>query len=191
MSRLIILASALMLGIGGAGCAPTIASQTVIVSGVGPVAVEQIEVEVVAVAPAFRLATVRQGRFVWDVFVPEPFGDLRRVQAGDRLRVSRVEGVALGARRTKKGARPGIAYTEAVSETLFQNLPEKFVARSLRITARFQAFDPVTGVVSYVGPAGPNSLKVVTPAVKEDLSHIRSGDMVDLTLAEAVYIQKL
>lgn len=182
---------AIMLALGGAGCAPVITSQTVLVAGVGPVEVEQIDVEVVAVAPALRMATVRQGRFVWDVFVPEAFGDLQRVHAGDRLQISRVEGVALGARRARKGARPGIVYTEMVDAPRFQNLPDKFVTRSLTVTARFQAFDPSTGIVTYEGPAGLGSRKVVDQAVREELSHIRRGDMVDLTVAEAVYIQKL
>lgn len=190
MVKVTSLTFALLLALGGAGCAPVITTQTVIVAGVGPVEVERIDVEIVDVDPSLRMATVRQGRFVWDVFVPEAFGDLRSIRAGDRLQISRVEGVALGARRARKGARPGVVYTETVSEPPFQNLPDKFVARSLTLTAKFEGFDPRTGIVSYVGPMGPRSLTVVDPAVKVELSHVRRGDMVDLTFAEAVYIQK-
>jgi hypothetical protein len=178
------------LTFGIAGCAPTVTSQTVMVAGLGPVDIEQINVEIVAVAPALRMATVRQGRFVWDVAVPEGFGDLQNVSVGDRLQISRAEGAVLGVRRAKKGARPGIVYTEIVSAPSFQNLPDKFVVRSLTLTARFERFDLATNMVSYVGPAGPRSLAVADPAIKEDLQRLRRGDMVDLTLAEAVYIQK-
>lgn len=184
-------AVAIILALGGAGCAPVITSQAVIVAGVGPVEVEQINVDVVAIVPEYRLITVRQGRFVWDVMVPPAFGDLKNISAGDRVRISRVEGVAFGARRAKKGARPQIVYTEATSSSSFQNLPDKFVTRTLTVTARFEGFDPSTGIVSYVGPAGPNSLRVADPVVREGLSHIRRGDMIDLTLGEAVYIEKL
>jgi hypothetical protein len=179
------------LTLSAAGCGPTITSRTVTVADLGPVDLEQINVEVVAVAPALRMATVRQGRFVWDVAVPEAFGDLRNVHAGDRLLISRADGAVLGARRARKGARPGMVYTEIVSAPSFQNLPDKFVVRSLTLTAKFERFDPATSMVSYVGPAGPRSLSVADPAIKEDLQRLRRGDMIDLTLAEAVYIQKI
>lgn len=182
---------ALMLALGSAGCAPVITSRTVVVAGVGPVEIEQIDVEIVAVAPEEQFVTVRQGRFVWDVLVPPAFGDLRNIHTGDKLSVSRVEGVALSARRARKGTKPSITYTEAVAGAPFQNLPEKFVARSLALTATFERFDPETNIVSYVGPAGPRNLTVVDPALRRDLRHFRRGDLVELTFSEAVYIQKL
>lgn len=190
MSKHLHWALAVSLALGAAACAPTITSQTVVVAGVGPVEVEQINVEIVNVEPATRIATVRQGRFVWEVYVPEVFGNLQNVGPGDRLDIRRVEGVILGARRARKGARPGIVYADAVGTPSFQNLPDKYVIRSLTLTARFERFDPTTGVVNYVGPAGPRSLTVVDPMIKEDLGRMRRGDMVDLTFAEAVYIQK-
>ena len=76
---------ALMLALGSAACAPVITSRTVVVAGVGPVEIEQIDVEIVAVAPEEQFVTVRQGRFVWDVLVPPAFGDLRNIRAGDKL----------------------------------------------------------------------------------------------------------
>lgn len=182
---------AVMLALGSAGCAPVITSQTVMVAGVGPVEIEHIDVEIVAVAPEEHVATVRQGRFVWDVLVPPAFGDLSNIHPGDKLSISRVEGVILSARRARKGAKPSIIYTEAVSGPPFQNLPDKFVARALTVTARFERFDPETGIVSYVGPAGPQSLSVIDPVLKRDLRHFKRGDLVALTLAEAVYIEKL
>lgn len=191
MSKLSVLTIAAVLALGSAGCAPVITSQTVIVAGVGPVEIEQIDVEIVAVAPEEHVATVRQGRFVWDVLVPPAFGDLRNIREGDKLSISRIEGVALSARRAKKGTKPSISYTETVVGAPFQNLPEKFVARSLALTATFERFDPATNIVSYVGPAGPRRLSVVDPALQRDLRHFGRGDMVELTFSEAVYIQKL
>lgn len=190
MSKIQGLTVAVMLALGGAGCAPVMTTQTVVVAGVGPVEVEQINVEVVAVAPEYQVVTVRQGRFEWDVLVPPAFGSLQNLRAGDKLQISRVEGVILGARRARKGARPGIVYADAVGAPSFQNLPDRYVIRSLTLTARFEQFDPATGVVSFVGPAGPRNLTVVDSTIKDDLRRMRRGDMIDLTFAEAVYIQK-
>lgn len=183
-----VLAVALATGL--AGCAgPMVTSSTVIVAGVGPVEVEQLDVEIVDVEPSERLVRVRQGIRSWDVAVPEVFGNLQNIQPGDRVEIRRVEGVILGAKRARRGAKPGIIYTEAVSGP-FQNLPDKFVVRSLTVTAQFRAFDPATGIVSYVGPLGPRSLTVVAPDIKQDLRRLRPGDMVELTLAEAFHFQK-
>lgn len=190
MSRLNNWAILLMLAIGGAGCAPVVTTQTILVAGVGPVEVEQITVEVVGVDVLTRTVTVRQGRFTWDVSVPEIFGTLENLNTGDRLEIQRAEGVILGARRARKGARPGIVYADAVGSPSFQNLPDKYVIRSLTLTARFESFDAATGVVSFVGPAGPRSLTVTDPMIKTDLARMRRGDMIDLTFAEAVYIQR-
>lgn len=191
MSKRMSWALVVALGLGVAGCAyPTVTSQTVIVAGVGPVEVERIRVEVAAVDPAARMVIVRQGRFAWDLAVPDVFGDLQGLSVGDRLDIMRAEGVILGARRARKGARPGIVYADAVGEPSFSNLPDKYVIRSLTLTARFERFDPATGIVDFVGPAGPRSLTVTDQRVKDDLRRIRRGDMIDLTFAEAVYIQK-
>ena len=184
---------AISLAIGAAGCAttPTVTSETVIVAGVGAVEVERIDVEVVTIDPATRIVVVRQGQYAWRVMVPEIFGDLNGVRPGDRLQIRRVEGALLGARRAKRGARPEIVYTEEVSAPRFQNLPDRFVERSLTLTAKFERYDPATGMVSYVGPAGPRTHRVVDPDIAKDLRRLRRGDMVDLTFAEAIHVMKL
>lgn len=185
-----ILAVALAAGI--AGCAgPTVTTSTVVVAGLGPVDIEQMNVEVVDVQPAERIVVVRQGVRSWHVAVPAVFGNLQNIQPGDKLEIRRAEGVILGARRARKGAKPAIVYTEAVSGPPFQNLPDKFVVRTLTLTARFQAFDPSTGVVSFEGPLGQRSLTVVDPTIKQDLTRIRRGDMIELTFAEAFHFQKV
>ena len=182
---------ALALAVGVAGCAgPTVISNTVIVAGVGPVEVERLDVEVIDVEPSERLVRVRQGSRSWHVAVPAVFGNLQNIQPGDRLEIRRVEGVILGARRARKGAKPGVVYTEAVSGP-FQNLPDKFVVRTLTLTAKFQAFDPGTGMVSFVGPLGARSLTVVDPDIRQDLTRLRRGDMIELTFAEAFHFQKI
>jgi len=175
-----------------AGCAttPMVTSQTVIVAGIGPVEVERLDVEIAAVNPAERIVVVKQGRQTWPVAVPEVFGNLQNISPGDRVEVRRVEGVILGARRARKGAKPAIIYTEAAADSSFQNLPEKFVVRSLTVTARFEKFDPATNVVSYVGPAGARTHTVSDPDIQNDIRRLKRGDMVELTFAEAFLLQK-
>lgn len=186
----VIFAVSLAVGVAGCATSPTVTSQTVIVAGVGPVEVERLDVEVVDVRPAERIVVIRQGRQTWPVAVPEVFGNLQNISAGDRVEVRRVEGVILGAKRARRGAKPAIIYMEAASDPSFQNLPEKFVVRSLTVTARFESFDPATGVVSYVGPAGPRTHTVSDSAIQNDIRRLRRGDMVELTFAEAFHFQK-
>ncbi len=175
-----------------AGCAttPTVTSQTVIVAGVGPVEIERLEVEVASVDPARRRVVVKQGRQTWPVAVPEVFGSLENLRPGDRVEVRRVEGVILDVKRARKGAKPAIIYTEASADSSFQNLPERFVVRSLTVTARFESFDPATNIVSYVGPAGPRTHVVVDPDIQSQLGGLKRGDMVELSFAEAFLLQK-
>lgn len=184
---------AFSLALGAAGCAtyPTVTSETVVVAGVGAVEVERLDVEVVTVNPATRIVVIRQGDYAWRLMVPEIFGDLNALRPGDRLQIRRVEGALLGARRAKRGARPEIVYMEEVSQPRFQNLPDRFVERSLTLTAKFERYDPATGIVSYVGPAGPRTHKVVDPEIANDLKRLRRGDMVDLIFAEAIHVQKI
>ena len=190
MPRHISLIVALSIAAGVAACAPypEIASETVIVAGVGPVEIERLNVRVVSIDRTDRSVVVEQQGNTWRVDVPPAFGNLERLREGDRVEIRRIEGALWDIGRSRRGARPGIVYTEAAGEPQFQNLPDRFVVRTITLTARFERFDAATSVVSYVGPFGARSLKVADPTLKADLLRLRRGDMVDLTLAEAFYI---
>jgi hypothetical protein len=190
MLKKISVIAAISFALAGCATTPTVTSQTVIVAGIGPVEVERLDVEVAAVNPAERIVVIKQGRQTWPVAVPEVFGNLQNIGPGDRVEVRRVEGVILGAKRARKGAKPAIIYTEAAADSSFQNLPERFVVRSLTVTARFEKFDPATNVVSYVGPAGPRTHVVADPEIQNDIRRLKRGDMVELSFAEAFLLQK-
>lgn len=190
MLKKISVIAAVSFALAGCATTPTVTSQSVIVAGVGPVEVERLDVEIAAVDPAARIVVVKQGRQTWPVAVPDVFGNLQNISPGDRVEVRRVEGVILGARRARKGAKPAIIYSEAAADSSFQNLPEKFVVRSLTVTARFEKFDPATNVVSYVGPAGPRTHVVADPEIQTDIRRLKRGDMVELSFAEAFLLQK-
>lgn len=190
MLQKISLIAAVSIALAGCATTPVVTSQTVVVAGVGPVEVERLDVEVAAVNPADRIVIVRQGRQTWPVAVPETLGDLQNLRAGDRVEVRRAEGAVLSAKRARKGAKPGIVYSETVADASFQNLPEKFVVRTLTVTAKFESYDPATNVVSYVGPAGPRTRIVSDPDLQNDARRLKRGDMVELTFAEAFHFQK-
>jgi hypothetical protein len=190
MSRFIGPFFAVALALGAAGCstAPIATSETVIVAGVGPVEIERLSVRVVSIDRESRSVIVEQRGYKWLVEVPPLFGNLENLREGDVVQISRVEGVIVDVRRPRRGSKPGITYTEAASDPIFQNLPDKFVARSLTLTAKFERFDAESSVVHYVGPFGPRSLAVTDPAVKAELRKFKRGDMVDLRFAEAFHI---
>ncbi|CAD5281905.1 conserved exported hypothetical protein [Bosea sp. 62] len=190
MLQKISLIAAVSFALAGCATTPVVTSQTVVVAGVGPVEVERLDVEVAAVQPADHIVVVRQGRQTWPVAVPETLGDLQNLRAGDKVVVRRAEGAVLSAKRARKGAKPGIVYTEMVADSSFQNLPEKFVVRTLTVTAKFESYDPATNIVSYVGPAGPRTRIVSDPEIQNDARRLKRGDMVELTFAEAFHFQK-
>lgn len=190
MSKHIGLIVAISLAAGLAGCAttPEVTIQTVIVAGVGPVDIERLNVRVVSVDRPNRSVIVEQRGHTWLVDVPPVFGNLENVREGDMVDISRVEGVVVEVRPSRRGSRPGITYTETASTSTFQSLPERYVTRSLTLTARFERFDAANSTVSYTGPLGPRTLTVADPAVKERLRRFKRGDMVDLSFEEAFYI---
>jgi len=192
MHKHIIIIVGISVAAALAGCAtgPTVSTESVIVAGVGPVAVEQINVEIVDVDPDARIVRVRQGGNIWPVDVPEIFGDLMNINAGDRVQIRRVEGAVVGVRPARRGARPGIVYSETTTAPSFQNLPEKFVVRTLTLTAKLESFDTATGIVNYEGPLGPRTHIVVDPAIQAALKRLKRGDMVQLTFAEGFHFQK-
>ena len=190
MSKFIGPFFAVALALGAAGCAttPVVTTETVIIAGVGPVEIERLTVRVVSIDRPNRSVIVEQRGSRWLVDVPPVFGNLENVREGDMVEINRVEGVVVEVRPNKRGSKPGITYTETASTPAFQNLPERFVTRSLTLTARFERFDAASSTVSYVGPLGPRTLTVADPAVKERLRRFKRGDMVDLSFEEAFYI---
>lgn len=181
---------AVALALGAAGCAttPVVTTETVIIAGVGPVEIERLTVRVVSIDRPNRSVIVEQRGSRWLVDVPPVFGNLENLREGDMVQINRVEGIIVDVRRPRRGAKPGITYTEAATEPTFQNLPDKYVVRAVTLTARFERFDRESSVVHYVGPFGPRTLTVTDPAVKAELRKFKRGDMVDLSFAEAFHI---
>lgn len=163
-------------------------AQSVVVRGIGPVTAETFNVRVVSVDRASRNVVVERRGRQWRIIVPEAFGSLAAVRRRDRLEISRIEGVLLSVTRGNRNARPDISVNETANDGTFQDLPARWVTRSVTVTARFTGFNAATGVVSYTGPEGPRTIRAVDPALTETLRTLKSGDMINLTFAEATQI---
>ena len=188
MSRRVALATLLS----GAVLAPTMSfispamGQVVSVRGLGPVTVETARVRVVSVDPQTRNVVVERGGRQWRITVPDAFGSLTALRRRDRLDINRVESAVVAVTRAAPGVKPDIVLTETVNDGTFDNLPARWVIRRVTVTAEFRRID--RGMVDYVGPEGPRTIRVVDPAVISSLSAMRRGDMINLVFTEATQI---
>ncbi|MGO4677723.1 hypothetical protein AB4Z40_33065 [Bosea sp. 2YAB26] len=82
------LAFALLAGVASWSDSQPARAQTVIVAGVGPAAIDELNVKVAAVDRANHTIIVQQRGHRWLVEVPEVFGDLSRVKVGDNLEIT-------------------------------------------------------------------------------------------------------
>lgn len=186
--RRLALAFGLSAGVVATSLPSLAVAQTVLIAGVGPAAIEQMDVRVVSVNPPDQSMVVEQRGYRWLVLVPEVFGDLRSLRAGDRLQISRVDGAVIALNRSGKGSKPKIAYEQAATDSTFQNLPARYVVQKVSVTGRFTSFDPATNTVSYVGPDGPRTRPVLDPVVIEDLKKLKKGDRIDAVFVQAYQI---
>ncbi|MGO4736857.1 hypothetical protein AB4099_09955 [Bosea sp. 2KB_26] len=182
------LAFALLGGVASWTGSQPAAAQTVIVAGVGPAAIDELNVKVAAVDRPNRTMIVQQRSHRWLVEVPEVFGDLSKVKVGDNLEIRRIDGAIAAVTRGKKGLKPGIRYSEGKSDAVFQNLPSRFVTRTATVTAKFNGFDPAKKIVTIDGPDGRRSLPVADPTLVADLQKLKRGDMIELVFTEAFQV---
>ncbi|PZU94530.1 MAG: hypothetical protein DI527_02815 [Chelatococcus sp.] len=164
------------------------AQQPVLVAGIGPAAIEQMNVRVVSVDPPNHSLVVEQRGYRWQILLPEIFGDLRSLKPGDRLQINKVDGALVALFRSKKGSKPKIVYEDAATDSTFQNLPARYVVQKVAITGRFSSFDPATNTVSFVGPDGPRSRPVGDPVVIAEIKKLKRGDRIDAVFVQAYQI---
>jgi hypothetical protein len=109
-----------------------------------------------------------------------PAVDLDRLKAGDRVRTSFFEEVAVAIKRHPEGP-PKVAMTNVLRGGV--------TAQQATITARIDSVDPDKKTVTFRGPEGTvHTLKVEDPSLAAQLSHIHPGDNMDVTYTQAVAI---
>ncbi|CAH1662559.1 conserved exported hypothetical protein [Hyphomicrobiales bacterium] len=180
----VFLSSALLVP--AAGFVGPAMAQAISVRGLGPTTVQTERVRVVSVDRGTRNVVVERGGRQWRITVPAAFGSLAALRRRDRLDINRVESAIVAVTRATPGARPDVVLTETANNGTFDNLPARWVVRSVTVTAEFTRLDG--GVVHYVGPEGPRTMRVVDPTVISALSTLRRGDMINLVFTEATQI---
>jgi hypothetical protein len=108
-----------------------------------------------------------------------PAVDLDRIKAGDRVRTSYFEEVAMAIR--KHEGPPKVAMTNVLRGGV--------TAQQATITARIDSVDVDKKTVTFRGPEGTvHTLKVEDPSLAAQLSRIHPGDNMDVTYTQAVAI---
>ncbi|TVQ57492.1 MAG: hypothetical protein EA355_04320 [Rhodobacteraceae bacterium] len=111
--------------------------------------------------------------------------NLPQLQPGDRVTLDFVDAVA--ARLALPGDPDEPVALAAMGRAPEGERPGGFVTSSVQMTVEFQAFDPVTNVVSYVGPDGfADSFALETPEMRAFAAGLRPGDRVLVTVIESV-----
>jgi hypothetical protein len=109
-----------------------------------------------------------------------PAVDLDRLKAGDRVRTSYFEEVAVAIKRHPEGP-PKVAMTNVLRGGV--------TAQQATITARIDSVDADKKMLTFRGPEGTvHTLKVEDPALAAQLSRIHPGDNMDVTYTQAVAI---
>lgn len=133
---------------------------------------------VVRVDPKKRLVTLEapDGRRV-TARVHARVKDLERLRAGDTVSATYYESLAYDV-RTPGAAAPGNAVPAP--------LPGTVDTRVVTVTSRITAVDRPAGTLTLQAPdADPVTVHVKDPAA---LAHVKTGDLVDVTLTEAVAV---
>jgi Cu/Ag efflux protein CusF len=111
--------------------------------------------------------------------------NLDQVKVGDDVVVTYFESVAFEVRKAGTGT-PGVSVAEGMERAEPGQRPRAAGARVTTITATITGIDKSKGTVTLTGPEGDAvTVKVRNPA---NLDKVANGDLVDITLTEAVAI---
>lgn len=160
-------------------------AQSVDVRGLGAVAVDSVDVRIVSVDLTARTIVVEKGGHQWRITAPEDFGSLAALRPRDSLQMNRVESALISAAPAKSGAKPDITYDTASDNGVFGGLPTRWIVNNITATVKFTGLDAAKSTVSFVGPEGPRSIRVIDPAVLQALGNLKSGDLVTLSFSRA------
>ena len=109
-----------------------------------------------------------------------PAVDLDRLKAGDRVRTSYFEEVAVAIKKHPEGP-PKVAMTNVLRGGV--------TAQQATITARIDSVDADKKTLTFRGPEGTvHTLKVEDPSLAAQLSRVHAGDNMDVTYTQAVAI---
>jgi len=112
--------------------------------------------------------------------------NLPQVQPGDRVTISRYQAVALDVTPAAAGSVPTTTQTADTTRAEPGELPAGKTSVVTKITAQVVGINVPENKVMFIGPAGVvRTVIVQRPKVRELLSQLKLGDMVQFTFAEA------
>jgi Cu/Ag efflux protein CusF len=117
--------------------------------------------------------------------VPDSVSRLDNVKAGDKVRVSFYESVAVSLKKPGE-AQPGSESTTAVGRAPGA-LPGGSMAQQVTTTAKITQVAPSKDELTIEGPSGKaTTIKVDDPQVQSQLSHLKVGDKIQTTFTQAM-----
>jgi hypothetical protein len=134
-----------------------------------------------------RMVTLEDGNGrVMAVHVGPQVINLPQVRPGDRVNVSRYQAVAIDIAKPTAGSAP--VATQTAEATLAEpgELPYGDASVMTRITAQVVGLNPAQHTIMVIGPAGGvRTVFVKRPRVRQLLSQLQVGDMVQISFVES------
>jgi Cu/Ag efflux protein CusF len=117
--------------------------------------------------------------------VPENVSRLDNVKAGDKVRLSFYESVAVSLQ--KPGEAPVGETKKTFEERATGELPGGMVGQQVTTTAKITKIDPAQKELTIEGPGGKaNTLQVSKPELRAELKNLKVGDQIKATYTQAL-----
>lgn len=112
--------------------------------------------------------------------------NLAQIEPGDVVRLDYYEAVSVKMADPSDASAPeGVVLTERAPEGA---KPGAAAAATLRMVVEFISYDPASAVATFVAPDGIVETANVRPEMRAFAAGLESGDLVDLTMTEAVAV---
>ncbi len=132
-----------------------------------------------------RLVTVRDASGDSSTFyVDKSVESFPQAKVGDRVRVRFTESFALQLKKPGE-AGTGLSVSEETSRPK-PGQPAGHAASEVKATVRIEKVDRTGSVVTFTGPRGRRTVKILDPSLRDYVKKLRKGDNVDVTYKEAL-----
>lgn len=112
--------------------------------------------------------------------------NLAQLEPGDVVRLDYYEAVSVRMADPSDASAPeGVVVTERAPEGA---KPGAAAAASVRMVVEFISYDPASSIATFVTPDGVVQTAAVRPEMRDFAAGLESGDLVDLTMTEAVAV---
>jgi len=132
-----------------------------------------------------RLVTVRDASGdLTTYYVDKSVDTFPQAKVGDRVRVRFTESFALQLKKPGE-AGTGLSVSEETSRPQ-PGQPSAHSATEVKATVNIEAVEKNGSVVTFTGPRGRRTVKILDPAMRDYVKKLRKGDNVEATYKEAL-----